>query len=138
MRWGVNPAVRLVLRSPAGRWTGPLLLLELRGRRTGRRLAIPVVGHRCRGDLYAITDGRWAANFRGGAPVSVVERGRRRRCAGSLLEDPTTAASVIRDVVARSGEKALQLSLPADVSDEELAGLRRVVRLTEGDRAEPD
>jgi hypothetical protein len=130
MRYAVNPVVRLVLRSPAGRWAGPVLLLELRGRRSGRRLRIPVVGHPCHGELYAITDGRWAANFLGGLPLTVVQRGRRRPYVGLVLADPSAAAQVIRDVLARSGEKALQVSVPPDVSDRELAALRRVVRLT--------
>jgi hypothetical protein len=131
MRWGVNPVVRLVLRSPAGRWTGPLLLLEMHGRRTGRRLRIPVVGHLSARELYAITDGRWATNFRGGAPVTLVQGGRRRHCVGLLLEEPAAAAAVIRDVVGRSGEKALQLTLPPGVSDADLAGLRRVIHLSD-------
>jgi hypothetical protein len=130
MRWVVNPVVRLVLRSPAGRWTGPLVLLEVRGRRTGRRLRIPVVGHASAGALHAITDGRWAANFRGGAQLTLVQRGHRRPCTGLLLEE-TAAAAVIRDVVDREGAKALQLTVPPGVSDAELTALRRVVRLTD-------
>jgi hypothetical protein len=138
MRWGVNPVVRLVLRSPAGRWTGPLLLLEVHGRRTGRRLRIPVVGHVSAGELHAITDGRWAANFRGGAQLTLVQRGHRRACTGLVLEE-TAAAEVIRDVVDREGAKALQLTVPPEVSDAELTALRRVIRLTDvpADQASP-
>jgi hypothetical protein len=131
MRWGVNPVVRLLLHSPAHHWMGPVVLLELRGRRTGRRLRVPVVGHAHEGELYAITDGRWAANFRGGTALTVVRQGRRRPFAGLLLEEPAVAAGVIRAVVERSGEKALRLTLPPDVSDADLLRLRRVVRLRE-------
>src|SRR3954454_13785281 len=77
MRLVVNPVVRTVLRSPAGRWCGPLLLLEVTGRRTGRRRRIPVVGHVSSGCVYAVTDASWARNFTGGAPVVVTRRGRR-------------------------------------------------------------
>ena len=39
----VNPAVRLVARTPVARWTGALILLSFVTRRTARRLQIPVL-----------------------------------------------------------------------------------------------
>jgi hypothetical protein len=131
MRLVVNPVVRTVLRSPAGRWCGPVLLLEVTGRRSGRRRRIPVVGHVSSGSVYALTDASWARNFTGGAPVVVTRRGRRTAVRGVLVDDPVAAAAVVRDVVATDGARALGLALPADRSptDAELCGLRRVVLL---------
>jgi|tagenome__1003787_1003787.scaffolds.fasta_scaffold20444538_2 hypothetical protein len=132
MRCVVNPVVRTVVGSPAGRWCGPLLLLELTGRRTGRRLRVPVVGHVCTGRLYAITDGAWAANLAGGAPLTVVRRGRRLAGRGELLSDPAATAAVVREAVATDGARGLGLVLPPDraPTDDELSALRRVVLLS--------
>jgi hypothetical protein len=136
MRWAVNPVVRLVLRSPAGRWTGDLCLLEVTGRRSGRRLRIPVLGHVSGGRLHVITDAPWAANFAGGAPVTVTRRGRRLAAHGELLPG-AAAAGVVRDVVSRDGAGSLGLVLPPhrEPTDTELSALRRVVLLRGIDEA---
>jgi hypothetical protein len=132
MRYLVNPVVRTLAGSPAGRWSGSLLVLEMTGRRTGRRRRVPVVGHVCAERLYAITDGAWAANFGGGAPVTVVRRGRRLAGRGELLTDPAATAAVVRTVLATDGPRGLGLVLPPDrtATDDELCALRRVVLLS--------
>src|SRR5688500_9829353 len=96
MRWVVNPVVRAIARSPAGRWTGELLVLEFTGRRTGRRRTVPVLGRRHDGVLYALTDATWALNFTGGAPVTITSRGRSRRGTGLLVTDPAETAGAVR------------------------------------------
>jgi hypothetical protein len=132
MRYVVNPVVRTLVGTPAGRWSGPLLVLEMTGRRTGRQLRVPVVGHVCQGRLYAITDGAWAANLAGGAALTVVRRGRRLRARGELLADPAATAAVVREAVATDGARGLGLVLPPDrpATDDELCALRRVVLLS--------
>src|SRR3954467_10960411 len=107
MRWVVNPVVRTVLRSPAARWTGSLLLLEFTGRRTGRRLRVPALGHPHDGRLYVLTDAPWAANFRDGAPVSGPRLGRRRMCRGVLVADREETAAALRSALVASGDRAL-------------------------------
>lgn len=139
MRWVVNPVVRSVLRSPAGRWTGGLVLLEFTGRRTGRRLRIPVVSHPLGGVLHVSTDAPWAVNFRDGAPVHVTASGRRRPGHGVLLEDPHETATALRAVLATAPARTLGLILPVgrDVTDAELCALRRVVRITMAEEGPP-
>lgn len=131
MRWLVNPVVRSIARSAAGRWTGELLVLEFAGRRSGRRLSVPVVGRRHGGALYALTDATWALNFTGGAPVLVSSRGHTWTATGVLVTDPTEVAAVIRTAIATSGARNVGLSLPPDRAgtDAELCALRRAVRL---------
>jgi hypothetical protein len=131
MRRLVNPVVRTIARSPAGRWTGDLLLLEFTGRRSGRALAVPVLGRHHGGALYALTDAGWALNFAGGAPVQVTSRGRRRSGTGVLVTDRTEAAAVLRTAIATSGAGHVGLRLPPGWSgtDAELCALRRAVRL---------
>jgi hypothetical protein len=133
MRWVVNPVMRAIARSPAGRWTGELLLLEFTGRRTGRRHAVPVLGRRHDGALYALTDATWALNFTGGAAVTVTSRGRRWRGTGLLVTDPAETAGAVRTAIATSGARNVGLSLPPGwvSSDAELCALRSAVRLSE-------
>jgi hypothetical protein len=134
MRRLVNPVVRTIARSPAARWTGELLVLEFTGRRTGRQLSVPVLGRRHGDALYALTDGTWALNFSGGAPVRVTSRGRRRASTGVLVTDQAETAAVLRTAIATAGARHVGLSLPPDWngSDAELCALRRAVRLETG------
>jgi hypothetical protein len=131
MRRLVNPVVRTIARSPAARWTGELLLLEFTGRRTGRQLSVPVLGRRHGGALYALTDGTWAQNFSGGAPVRVTSRGRSRTTTGVLVTDPAEVAAVLRTAIAAKGPRHVGLRLPPGWTgtDAELCSLRRAVRL---------
>jgi hypothetical protein len=131
MRRFVNPVVRTVLRSPASRWTGALLLLEFTGRRTGRRLRVPALGHDHDGSVYVMTDAPWAANFRGGAPVVVRGRGRRTTGQGVLVEDRAEAVAAMRAVLAGSGARSMGLRLTPgrEPTDDELCAVRRSVRI---------
>jgi hypothetical protein len=133
MRWLVNPLVRSIAHSAAGRWTGDLLVLQFTGRRSGRRLSVPVLGRRSGGALYALTDAPWALNFSGGAPVRITSRGQRWTALGVLLTDQAEAADVLRTVIATSGAGHVGLSLPPGWAgtDAELCALRRAIRLEE-------
>jgi hypothetical protein len=133
MRHVVNPVMRTLLRSPLARWTGPLVLLEVTGRRTGRQLRIPVVGHWLDGVLHVSTDGRWTANFQGGAGLSVVQHGKRWAGRGLLLEDPQETVAALRAALGTSSPRSMGLSgVPAGhaITDAEWLRLRRVVRIT--------
>ena len=140
MRHVVNPVMRTLLRSPLARWTGPLVLLDVVGRRSGRRLRIPVVGHWVDGVLHVSTDGRWTANFQGGAGLHVVQRGRRWAARGVLLEDPQETVAVLRAALGTSSPRSMGLGgVPAghEITDEEWLRLRRVVRITADDTDVP-
>jgi hypothetical protein len=82
----VNPLVRRVLTTPvlASR-TGAIALVELRGRRTGRMLRIPMGLHDINGVLTGFTSRRWRLNFTGGADVTVTHRGQPRQGTGVLI-----------------------------------------------------
>ncbi len=85
-----NSAMTTVLRSPfyflAGSRT---LLLTIRGRKSGKSIAVPVNYSRI-GDCITIvsrTERTWWRNLRGGAPVSVRINGRNRKAWGTAIED---------------------------------------------------
>ncbi len=129
----VNPLARLVVASPLGRWTGPVLLLRFTGRRTGRRYDVPVVGHQLGKSVYVFTDAAWALNFAGGRAVTVVGGGRRRAATGLLVDDPAEAAAALRRVlgdVPRPRRLGLHIDAGHHPTDSELAAVRRMVRLT--------
>lgn len=76
----VNPLVSTLLRSPFhGTLSGNTLLLEYRGRRSGRFFRTPVSYCELDGVLhcFAGTSHRWWRNLAAGEPVDVVLRGRR-------------------------------------------------------------
>ncbi|HVN10904.1 MAG TPA: nitroreductase/quinone reductase family protein [Kineosporiaceae bacterium] len=102
-----NPVVRGLLASPLHRVAdGALLVLHLRGRRTGRRYDIPVGYVDLDGRLVVVTQHAWRVNLRGGADVEITHRGRRRQMHADLDEEPTAVATVLRAVIERIGWRA--------------------------------
>jgi hypothetical protein len=80
----VNPLVRWVLTTrPLARRIGKIALVELRGRRTGRLLNIPMGLHDIDGVPTAFTSRRWRLNFTGSVPVTVTRRG--HPCLGTAV-----------------------------------------------------
>jgi hypothetical protein len=110
---GINPLVRALARSRLhGTVDGALLLLHVTGRRTGRRLDIPV-GYVPLDDerLVVVTEHTWRANLRGGADLDVTRHGRRERMHASLDEDPAAVAATLHILVGRIGPRATRQRL---------------------------
>lgn len=82
---GMNVVMRPLLSSPMGTRIKGVMLLEFSGRRSGRRIKVPVNFHLVDGVPMAFTDARWRHNFAGGAPVTVIHRGRRYNTRGTLV-----------------------------------------------------
>jgi hypothetical protein len=70
-----NTVMRPLLSSPLGSRMGGVMLLEFRGRRTGRTIQIPVNSHLVDGVPMAFTERPWRLNFEGRAAVKVTYRG---------------------------------------------------------------
>jgi F420H(2)-dependent quinone reductase len=79
----LNPLVAWILRSPVhGLLSGGLLLLSFTGRRSGRRVTLPV-GYRREGEAITVLASRarrkqWWRNFAEPRPVDLILRGRER------------------------------------------------------------
>ena len=100
----VNPAVRLVLRSPLHRLLDPaVVLLHVTGRKSGRRYDIPVNYVLIDGRLTVVTVAAWRVNLRGGADAEVTWRGSRRTMHTVLEEEPAAVAVAYQSVIARLG-----------------------------------
>jgi len=91
----LNPLMMGILRSPLhGLLSGGLLVLEYRGRRSGRELRLPLSYVSHAGNVYLCTrSSKWVSNVRGGADVVAVIRGRRVAMRAEVL-DPCSAEAV--------------------------------------------
>ena len=83
-----NRVMRLVLRTPLlGSLRDQMMVVDVVGRKTGRRYSIPLSAHRIDGTIYAMTSARWKHNFRGGAKADVLHNGRTTAMRGELVDD---------------------------------------------------
>jgi hypothetical protein len=85
----LNPIVRASLGTAfwrlLPRW---MAVLEFRGRRSGKEYRVPVGVHDANGTPSVFSLETWRLNFKGGAPVTVVAHGDRRRGTAELVQDP--------------------------------------------------
>lgn len=85
----VNPAVKVVSKTPLGRMLGSVGVLRFTGRRSGRTLEIATGIHDIGNGEYGVfSSSPWRHNFHGGAPVEVLISGKHRKGRAELIEDP--------------------------------------------------
>ncbi|WP_458317236.1 hypothetical protein [Mycolicibacterium brisbanense] len=105
----VNPAMRLLVRTPlAGPARNQLMVVTVRGRKTGRQYEIPLSAHRIDNTLYALTEAAWKNNFRDGAPAEVLHDGKTTTMRGELIEDRATVADLFHRCAESYGAKRAQ------------------------------
>jgi hypothetical protein len=127
----VNPINCALGRSPLGRLMGPVVVLEFDGRKSGKHYAVPVMSYDYNGATVVFTDGRWAANFKGGAPVAVHRRGR-KYTGDAELADRDEVPAALRAVLAglRSSRRVgLEIDARHTPTDTELRRMRALIRL---------
>jgi hypothetical protein len=127
----VNPLNRIVARSPLGRLMGPVVLLEFDGRHSGKHYAVPVMSYDYNGATVVFTDGRWASNFKGGAPV-IVRRGGQTYTGVAELADGDDVAAALRAVLVglRSPRRVgLRIEAGHTPTDDELRSMRSLILL---------
>jgi hypothetical protein len=104
-----NPVVRFLLRTPlAGVLRNQVMVVNVTGRRTGRRYSIPLSAHRIDGDLYALSSAPWKHNFRGGAAAEVLLGGKTTRMRGELIDDRAVVADLSRRCAESYGVRRAQ------------------------------
>jgi hypothetical protein len=81
----MNIVMRPLLRSPLGKRVSGIMLLEFHGRRTGRRMRVPVNFNVVDGIPMAFTAAVWRHNFAGGGPVTVTHQGKVYESTGTLV-----------------------------------------------------
>lgn len=107
----VNPALRLVLRTPVGAVLKDFMVVNFTGRKTGKQFSIPVSAHQVDGQLYALLNAGWKHNFRDGAPATVTHAGKTSAMQGQLISDPAVVAELAHRVATAYGAKKAQRSM---------------------------
>jgi hypothetical protein len=110
---GINPVLRLVLPTPAGRLLRSVALLEFHGRRSGRRYRVPVGWHRIDGRPAVFTPAPWRENFRGGRAATIWHRGHRLDAIATLDDDPAHVAAALQSLAdVRGSVRAVGVRMP--------------------------
>ena len=97
----INPAMRLLLRSPLhGLLSTNLMLIGFTGRKSGRRYVTPVRYVRA-GEMircFTTKETKWWRNLQGGAEVTLRLRGRDQPChAVAIDDDPARTRTALLD-----------------------------------------
>lgn len=100
----MNAIMSTVLRSPFhGRVSKRLMLLELQGKKSGKRYRFPVgYMRKDANELAVLTDRPWWKNLRGGAPVTVYLEGQKRGGTAEPIREATEVADAIETSIRRS------------------------------------
>ena len=96
--WGIKLLLRLGVRLTI---FGPMMLLTVRGRKTGKPRSVPVDLHECNGRRFLIAthgEGNWVFNLRV-AGEGILSLGRSRQAFTAWELTPEVAGPVIKDVL---------------------------------------
>lgn len=130
----LNPSLRFLLRTPlAGPLRNQFMVLNFRGRKSGRHFSIPVTAHHIDGGLYALANAAWKVNFRDGADAEVVHGGKTRKMRGDLITDPAQVAGLAHRLAQSYGPKRAQTTMGLKFRD---GGIPSVEEFTEAVRRE--
>src|SRR5262249_54080414 len=98
----VNPIIRAILRSSLHRpLSKQLMLLSVRGRRTGRWVRVPVGRYEFNDTLLVSVSGRWRHNLRGGASVTL--DGRERVGYAEVIDNAEDVVQIFKTLLDRVG-----------------------------------
>jgi len=105
----VNPMVGFLLRTPlAGPLRKQMMVVNVTGRKSGRRYSIPLSAHQIDGTIYALTSAPWKNNFRDGATAEVLHNGKTSTMRGELITDPNVVAELSERCATSYGVKKAQ------------------------------
>lgn len=113
-----NPVMRRVLRTPLlGGLRDQMMVVDVVGRKTGRRYSIPLCAHRIDGAIYAMTSARWKFNFRGGADAHVLHNGSTTAMRGELIDDSAVVADLAHRTAQAYGVRRAQRMMGLEFRD---------------------
>ena len=121
-----NAVLGRVLKRPGTRAGQGLMLLRVRGRRSGRMIETPVARQEIGGELACLTNSAWRHNFAGGRECELVLEGRVRPARGELVADTDRVVRAYREVMDRLGPReyrrtGLTVNVDRPPTDAELA-----------------
>lgn len=119
-----NAFPSLILQSPLnGIMSDKYAIIEFTGRKTGTVYRTPIAYVREGDTLLMSTDSRWWRNLQGGAPVSVILRGKKVSGKGWAIENTVRGAEILRtlvDAIPTYAKPADLSKVNGRVSDEEI------------------
>lgn len=114
----MNPVVKFLLGTPlAGPLGKQMMVLNFKGRKSGRQFSIPVSAHRVDDALYALANAGWTANFTTGAPVDVRHAGKTTPMRGELIRDAATVGDLAHRAAQSYGAKTAQRIMGLEFRD---------------------
>ena len=117
----VNPVLKFLLRTPlAGPARKQLMVLNFKGRKSGKPYSIPVTAHHIDNTLYALGGATWTKNFRNGANAEVLHDGKTTAMHGDLVEDPAIVAELSHRVAETYGVKQAQRMMGLGFRDDRI------------------
>jgi hypothetical protein len=117
----VNPVLKFLLRTPlAGPARKQLMVLNFKGRKSGKPYSIPVSAHHIDNTLYALGGATWTKNFRNGANAEVLHDGKTTAMHGDLVEDPAIVAELSHRVAETYGVKQAQRMMGLGFRDDRI------------------
>lgn len=131
----VNPVIGRLLRTPlAGSLRKQMMVINVTGRKSGRRYSFPVSAHRINGGLYALTSAPWKNNFRDGATADVLVDGRMTTMRGELITDPGAVADLSHRCAQAYGAKRAQTMMGLKFRDNRIPTAEEFVELVRRER----
>ena len=117
----VNRIVGFLLRTPlAGPLRRQFMVVNVTGRKSGRRYSIPLSAHRIDNTLYALTSAPWKNNFRDGATAEVLHSGKTTAMRGELITDPAVVADLSHRCAESYGVKRAQTMMGLKFRDNQI------------------
>jgi hypothetical protein len=120
----VNPLLRTLLGTPlAGPLRNQLMVMNFKGRKSGRQFSIPVSAHHIDGALYALGSAGWKHNFSGGADAEIVHQGKTTKMHGEVISDPPVVAELAHRCAQDYGVKKAQTMMGLKFRDNQIPSI---------------
>ena len=117
----VNPILTFLLRTPfAGAARHQLMVVDFKGRKSGRPYSLVLTAHLIDGILYALTGASWKVNFRDGAPAQVLHDGKTTAMRGELITDKALVADLYARCVESYGVKRAERAMGLGFRDHQM------------------
>ncbi len=128
---GANDLVASVLRGPLhGLLDGEVMLVTVTGRKSGKPISTPVNYVR-EGEVLWVTSTRertWWRNLRGGAPATLLLKGREVTARGEAIENDEDVTAGFIHLLALHPSYAKTFSVKLDADGKPIAGLDELVK----------
>lgn len=131
----INPLIGRLLRTPLpGSLRKQMMVVNVTGRKSGKRYSIPLSAHRIDGDLYALTSAPWKHNFRDGATADVLHDGRVTTMRGELITDVGAVADLSTRSAQSYGAKRAQTMMGLKFRDDRIPTAEEFTELVRRER----